>query len=401
MSDVTALVLSMGEDYTERAIASVRRQTLPAVEAIVVQGISPFHRAFNSGAARVRTPFFVQVDADMILDETCIADLRSCVSDGVGMVVGHLRDPLLGRLQGIKLFRTQCCNQAKLRDSASCETDFIEDIQRQGWTTTYALKDREEPSFGWHVFGEHRPDYTLSYTFCKYVREGVKARYRKAGGGLRSVFRRLSASDHPAARIAAIAAAHGIFVEAEWDIHAPDAYSEEFARLEQFLMTLVLHRTEGDGCHSEPEQRGGEESRRTADCPRDSSACGLRMTDPQNQCDGTLAAAEDTSTVADDLGPGHPGKGFRRIYDFIRLRLVGVQRFLLASRFKRAYALGIRLRRQQAPSAFITCMKQLQQTNDLASWVALVGLCHGLFADEYREAEAEEAFIVLKELLPR
>src|SRR5713101_9174816 len=53
---------------------------------------------------------------------------------------------------------------------------------------------------------------------------------------------------------------------------------------------LVVQRSEDDGCHSEPEQRGGEESRRTEDCTRDSSACGLRMTDPQNQCDETLEA---------------------------------------------------------------------------------------------------------------
>ena len=36
----------------------------------------------------------------------------------------------------------------------------------------------------------------------------------------------------------------------------------------------------------------------------------------------------------------------------------------------------------------------------MASWVALVGLCHGLFFEEYREADAEEAFSFLSELLP-
>src|SRR5688500_11923456 len=104
MSDVTALVLSIGEDTTERAIASVQRQTLAVAETIIVRGISPFHRAFNHGARRIRTPFFMQVDADMILDETCVADLRRAMVDGVGMVVGHLCDPMLGRIVGIKLF---------------------------------------------------------------------------------------------------------------------------------------------------------------------------------------------------------------------------------------------------------------------------------------------------------
>ena len=53
----------------------------------------------------------------------------------------------------------------------------------------------------------------------------------------------------------------------------------------------MVRRNEDDGCHSEPEQRGGEESRRTEDWTRDSSAYGLRMTDPQNQCDGPLGLA--------------------------------------------------------------------------------------------------------------
>src|SRR5437867_12351403 len=60
---------------------------------------------------------------------------------------------------------------------------------------------------------------------------------------------------------------------------------------------LLVHCSEDDGCHSEPEQRGGEESRRTENCTRDSSACGLRMTGPQNQCDRTLVRSGSESTV--------------------------------------------------------------------------------------------------------
>src|SRR5437762_13257422 len=51
---------------------------------------------------------------------------------------------------------------------------------------------------------------------------------------------------------------------------------------------LVVHRSEDDGCHSEPKRSDGEESRLTGCWMRDSSAYGLRMTDPQNQCDRTL-----------------------------------------------------------------------------------------------------------------
>jgi len=319
--------LSIGEDYTERAIASVQRQTLPAAEIIVVRGISPFYRALNSGAARVRTAFFIQVDADMILDDTCVEDFRSCVSDGVGIVVGHLRDPLLGRIVGIKLFRTQCFDRVQLYDSTSPETNFVRDILREGWTTVYALKYKEDSPAGLHVFGEHRPDYNPFYTFCKYVREGAKAWYRKAGGGLRGVFRQLQTSGHDAAMIATIAAAHGIFVREDRDLYGPFEQSEGFEFLERFLRS------------------------------------------PQK--------GEDPPVVQGDLVQRDFRKGF-----------------------KRSYELGIHLRQHYAPSAFMTCMRQLHQEGGIASWVALVGLCHGLFVDEYREAEAEEAFALLRDLLP-
>ena len=327
MSDVTALVLSIGEDYTERALASVRRQTYLAAETIVVRGISPFYRALNAGAARVRTEFFIQVDADMILDDNCIEDLRSCMSEGVGIAVGHLRDPLLGQIVGIKLFRTRCFDRVTLRESTSPETNFVQDIQRLGWTTVYALKYSGESPAELHLFGEHRPDYTPHYTFCKYMREGAKARYRKAGDGFRSVFRQLRSSAHESATIATIAAAHGIFVQEERDLYGPFEQSQGFEFLERFLNA------------------------------------------PQT---GGSAPAVQGEFVHKDFREG----------------------------FKRSYELGILLRQCRSSAAFMAYMRQLGKERSIASWVALVGLCHGLFFEEYREAEAEEAFALLRHLLP-
>jgi len=328
MSDVTALVLSVGEDYTERAIASVQRQTLPVAEVIVVQGISPFYRALNSGAARVRTEFFIQVDADMILDDTCVEDLRRSMAERVGLVVGHLQDPLQGRILGIKLFRTQCFERVQLRESLSPETDFVEDIQQEGWTRIYALKKIGGSSSDWHVFGEHRPDYNRYYTFCKYMREGAKGRYRKTGGGLRGKFQRLHASSHRSALFAIVAAAHGIFVKENRDLYGPFEHSEGFEFLEQFL--------------------------------NDAKA----------------------SPALPAIPDGWMQRDFRK-------------------GFKQAYAGGIQLRWQQAPSTFMAYVKRLGQEESIAAWVTLVGLCHGLFMDAYHETEAEAAFAQLHDLLPR
>ena len=323
MSDVTAIILSLGEDYTERAIASVRRQSLPPAEIIVVRGISPFHRAFNSAVSQVRSEFFIQVDADMILDNTCIADLRRCMSDRVGIVVGHLRDSLLGRIVGIKLFRKLCCDRVMLQDSLSSETDSAEDILKDGWTTIYPAKY----SGARGTFGEHRPDYNPHYAFCKFMRDGAKARYRKDGRSLRRVFRRLQGSEHKVATIATIGAAHGIFIKEKRDLHGPLMQSDEFEFLQRFLMT-------------------GEENR-------------VERFLPENLLRGNLQKV-----------------------------------------FARFYKLGIQLRRSYVPLRLATQIRHLQKRHSIASWVALVGVCHGLFFDRYDEAEAEEAFVLLKDLLP-
>ena len=73
--DVTAVVFTIGEPYLPRALASLERQSLPPAAIVRVEHVSPFHRAFNAGVARVRTDFFVHVDADIILDPTALADL--------------------------------------------------------------------------------------------------------------------------------------------------------------------------------------------------------------------------------------------------------------------------------------------------------------------------------------
>ncbi len=328
MSDVTAVVLTIGENYTPRAIASVKRQTLSVAETIVIRGMSPFSRAINEGAVRVRTPFFVQVDADMMLDDTCVADLRSCASEQSGIVVGHLRDPLRGRVLGVKLFRTCCFQRVQFRDSVCQDLDFSDEIlQRGGWTKAYALKRCGEVPAAWHSFGEHRPYYSPHYTFCKFRVEGARARSRKTDGKWLSLLQQLRDSTHEMAAIAAVATASGLFVAAEQDLLVPYAANEDADFLERFLR------------HRE-------------------------------------AASEPPTT------DGHPVRGD------------------LAEGFDRFYERGIRFRRQQRPESFTRALQQLLQDGSLAACVALVGLCRGLFSDEYREAEAAAAFTSLAELLP-
>jgi len=107
VSDVGAVVLHLNEPFWPLALASLDKQTLSVAQTVVLTGISPFYRALNEAAARMEMPYFVQVDADMQLDPHCVQSLRALMSEDCACVVGHLRDPLMGRIVGVKLFRTR------------------------------------------------------------------------------------------------------------------------------------------------------------------------------------------------------------------------------------------------------------------------------------------------------
>ena len=220
---------------TQDAVASLRRQTVPPLDTIVVRDVSPFHKAVNTGAAQVKTPFFIQVDADMILDEHCIETLRKNMRRDVGIVVGHLRDVLTGQVVGIKLFRKSCFDTVRFRNSISPDTDFGNDIAQAGWKTTYVGRPKSREPDAWPTLGEHRPDYTPEYTYAKFLLEGCRYRYRDAIGEFRWHLSRLAASPHKSALIAQIALARGIFLEPGPDLLGCAKENEEFRRLRPFL----------------------------------------------------------------------------------------------------------------------------------------------------------------------
>jgi hypothetical protein len=105
MNDISAVVLTLGEETTQRAIDSLEGQTVLPKEIITIRNVTPFYKAINLGASKVKTPFFIQVDSDMILDENCLENLGESMTDNVGVAIGQLRDPLMGMESGVKLFR--------------------------------------------------------------------------------------------------------------------------------------------------------------------------------------------------------------------------------------------------------------------------------------------------------
>ena len=233
---MSAVVLTIGEETTARALASIERQTVPVAELVVVDGVTPAHRAINVGAGRVRTKFFIQVDADMIIDAVCVEALLGCMAEPVGLAIGHLRDPLRERILGVKLFRTECFARVQYPDTISASTDFAAALPEAGWGMSFALRRNGDAPRQWHTFGEHRPRYdSHEYTFRKFLIEGARCRYRRAEGRFKFMLNELRVSSHPAAVPATIALAHGLFLEPENDLLIPGRACADALFLGRFL----------------------------------------------------------------------------------------------------------------------------------------------------------------------
>ena len=322
MSDTTAVLLTTGESYTQRALERIKRQTLLPCEIVVVRDVQPFHKALNQGASRVCSRFLLQVDADMILDPDCLESLRRCMADGIGLVVGLVRDVLVGPTSGVKLYRTDCLRQIPFQDSISPDTDFIEEIFLAGWKTIFALQ-----STGLSVrnaFAEHSPDYTPQYTFQKYLRLGRRCVYRNRVKGFLWQLRQLQRTSHPAAFWALVGLSHGVFLSDDKDTTALRwGRAAEFEFLQGF----------------------------------------------------STRAGDDSNTLR--VLAGLLSLSSRRI-------------------FHRSYRLGVVFRRQGCWKGFRRALTVLARVKlHPYAWVALTGLCHGLFQDGYRAEEAERSYSML------
>jgi len=308
MGDVSAIVLSNGEPCTARALACLDRQTLCPEEVLLVgPEVSPFYRAFNAGAEQVKTEFFVQVDSDMVLDEDCVEGLRSRMSEGVGMVSGLLRDPLLLRIMGVHLFRTECVRATAYSDSVVPESDFSTAMQDAGWILICALAP-DKPGLLRNTFGLHDPGYTLASTYSKFLVTGSQIRHRGVGVRARSLLDQLLNSRHEHAIIACLAAARGYTLALHEDFQRPFSAVSECAFLERFFGSEDQEPL-GDGVHL-------------------------------------------------DLGT----TDWRGLFDA-------------------AARVGQELSRRRSPRKFVQTMRTVYRTPDLPSFVALTGLCDGVFRD--------------------
>lgn len=130
MSDLTIFVITTGEESFDECIGAVKRQDLagirePGIE--IIKDIFPVHEAFNEMHRRSKTPYFIQVDADVILDKDAVALLYKAIRRAgpfVYAAYGQLYEEGFGPGGSVRCWKRSIFNLFRFRDRRATDRDF-------------------------------------------------------------------------------------------------------------------------------------------------------------------------------------------------------------------------------------------------------------------------------------
>lgn len=215
-SATTVFVLTVDDPAFAACLDALGKQHGPPFKLDIIRNVCPFSAAAQAMIDRCRTPYFIQVDEDMILVPDAVASMEAVMAaapDDVGMICFHLFDEDRGLpIQGVKIYRTALMKSLMFQDVKASEMDLIEQMGRRGiqWILHPDVK------------GRHGTIYTPDTIYRRY-----KTMYEKdirQWNVLTSDIRRKAdafrQSGDPLQLFALLGAAHGI-------INAPAAVDRE------------------------------------------------------------------------------------------------------------------------------------------------------------------------------
>ena len=180
-SSVTVFVLTVGdeENFTD-CIAHLDRQTV-RVRREIIDHVAPLSDALEEMNRRCRTPYYVQVDEDMLLFPNAIASLYEHITSAsprVAMMSAPLWDCDIGRsIYGVKIYRHEIVRRFPYQETHSSEANQVNRLRAAGYEVTdLPLEDRNA------CLGEHGRHYTPRSIYLRWKRLFEK---RRLDGGHR------------------------------------------------------------------------------------------------------------------------------------------------------------------------------------------------------------------------
>lgn len=166
---VTVFVTTVGAPTLTRCLDHLEAQDCRFDQALI-DHVAPMSAAFQRMIDECRTPFYVQVDEDMLLEPHAVRSLYSAIVGAPPTVAVHVADLYDDHLErcifGVKIFRHEIVRRFPLCSADAFETDQLERLRAEGYA--YTLTNPGERPVPGETLGRHGTEWTADSVFERY-----------------------------------------------------------------------------------------------------------------------------------------------------------------------------------------------------------------------------------------
>lgn len=167
---VTVFVTTVGAPSFEACLDHLAMQDTE-FRLVTIRNKAPLSAAFQEMIDRCETPFYVQVDEDMLLYPDAVRTLHDRIASAdadVAMCAANLFDVHLERcIIGVKIFRHGIVKSFPFRDVEGCESDQQRRLTASGYRSLVAKTNRTMTQE--HAVGIHGACWTPEAIFERYA----------------------------------------------------------------------------------------------------------------------------------------------------------------------------------------------------------------------------------------
>jgi len=171
LDDLTVYIISSGEDTENDCVAALQAQSC-SFKIEFIRNVCPMSKAFQSMPDRCSTKFFLQVDADMILEKEAVYKLYTAIVNSpfwIYCITGQLFEEGFGVGGAVKCWKKSLFNFISFRNKRTVDRDLY---SRLRW---FGLRTRKITD----VLGIHRPRHSDFSLYLKAKSDVEKWRYLK------------------------------------------------------------------------------------------------------------------------------------------------------------------------------------------------------------------------------
>ncbi len=167
---VTAFVTTVGAPSYTTCLDLLRLQDC-TFRLEIIDRVAPMSAAFQHMLDRCQTPFFVQVDEDMLLHPHAVRTLYERMAAGddrVAMVIGDLHDAHLERrIHGVKIYRHEIARRYPFTEVQSFEKLQARQMKADGYVIDAGGRGDGPPDDG--ILGLHGTHWTARSIYERYA----------------------------------------------------------------------------------------------------------------------------------------------------------------------------------------------------------------------------------------